>query len=94
MTSGTLFARIAQMREAANSLRYSAIRIHDSMDAVENEVKTLGADRYQSVAAEEFRREYNRLMPELKQAYDDLMRFHDKLNRAADDIEIAARPTN
>lgn len=94
MSMGIIQARITEMREAASAIRQSALRISESIDAADSEVKAIGPDRYQSPAAEEFRREYNRLTPDLREAYDDLMRFHEKLLTAADEIEVASRPTS
>lgn len=88
---GELNARIAQMREAASSIGRSAARIQEALDAVESEVRALGADRYMSIGAEAFRSDYNRLTPQLRETFDQLTRFQDKLTTSADDIEIAAR---
>jgi WXG100 family type VII secretion target len=91
MDRGEVYARIAQMREAATTINRSAAHIQDCMDAVDNEVRTLGADRFMSIGAESFRSEYNRLTPRLREAFDSLIRFHDKLDVSADDIEAASR---
>ena len=92
MTStGEIYVRIAQMREAATTITRSAAAINDSIEAVENEVRALSADRFMSVGAEVFRAEYYRLTPKLREAFDQLMRFQDKLNASADDIELASR---
>lgn len=93
MDNGELYARIAQMREAAATLGRSAHRIHESIEAIESEVRALGADRFMSIGAETFRTEYNRLTPQLKEAFDQLSRFQEKLTASADDIEIASRST-
>jgi uncharacterized protein YukE len=94
MDSGQIYARITQMREAATTIGASASRISDCMDAVENEVRAVSADRFTSPGAEAFRAEYNRLTPRLKQAFEDILRFQDKLNTSADDIEVASRATD
>ena len=94
MSTGLIQARIAEMREAAVALRQSAVRVAECMDAVDSEIKAIGPDRYSSTAAEDFRRDYNRLTPDLREAYDHLMRFHDKLMSAADEIEMASRPAS
>ena len=44
-----------------------------------------------SIGAEAFRVEYNRMTPQLREAFENLMRFQDKLITAADDIETASR---
>ena len=91
MDNGEIYARIAQMREAATTIGRSAGRIHESIDAVDSEIRALGADRFMSIGAEAFRAEYNRLTPQLKEAFEQLNRFQEKLNTSADDIEIASR---
>lgn len=88
---GELYARITQMREAASIIRRSATTVDSSLDAVEREVRALGADRFMSLGAEAFRAEYNRLAPRLRNAFAQIMSFHDHLNTSADDIEVAAR---
>jgi hypothetical protein len=45
------------------------------------------------LAAENFRSDYNRLTPILREAARKLELFHDKLATAADEIEVASRPT-
>jgi len=91
MDSGEIYARITQMREAATTIGRSAAHVRDSIEAIENEVRALGPDRFMSVGAESFRMEYNRLTPKLREAFDDLMHFQGKLNTSADDIEAASR---
>lgn len=88
---GEIYARIAQMREAASTLQRSASRIDGSLEAVEREIRALGTDRFMSLGAEAFRAEYNRLRPRLRETFDLLMRFQEQLAVSADDIEIAAR---
>lgn len=91
MESGEIYARITQMREAATTIGRSSTRIRESIDSIEAEVRSLGADRFMSIGAEAFRVEYNRLAPKLGEAFENLMRFQDKLNTSADDIELASR---
>lgn len=91
MATGELHARIAQMREAATTLRQSAGRVGQSIEAVEDEIRWLGAERFTSSGADVFRLEYQRLTPKLKEAFDLLSGFHGKLSEAADDIEAASR---
>jgi WXG100 family type VII secretion target len=93
MDIGALYARISQMRDAAATLGRSAARVSECIEAVDTEIRALSAERYLSESAEEFRREYNRLTPHLRDAHDHLVRFQDRLNAAADEIEVAARPT-
>jgi uncharacterized protein YukE len=93
MGNGELVARITEMRDAADAIGGSAQRINDAVDAVDAQVKALGPDRFASTAAESFRTEYNRVTPRLKQAYEDLMLFKQKLIESADEIEAASRPT-
>ena len=93
MGNGELVARITEMRDAADAIGGSAQRINDAVDAVDAQVKALGPDRFASTAAESFRTEYNRVTPRLKQAYEDLMLFKQKLLESADEIEAASRPT-
>ncbi|MCU0511672.1 MAG: WXG100 family type VII secretion target [Anaerolineae bacterium] len=91
--SGELLARIQQMREAAATLRGSAARMGDCIDGVEAEIRALGVERFTSLAAESFRSDYQRLTPILREAAHKLERFHEKLIAAADEIEVASRPT-
>lgn len=91
--SGELLARITQMREASSILRGSANRIRECIDAVDSEIRALGVERYTSLAAEDFRSQYTRLTPILREASHKLDTFHEKLIAAADEIETAARPT-
>jgi WXG100 family type VII secretion target len=91
MNTGEIYARITQMRDAASAINRSAARIQESIDAVDNEVRALGADRFLSANAETFRAEYNRLTPRLREAADLLAHFQNKLNLSADDIELASR---
>lgn len=93
MQGGELIARIGQMRDAAGTIGTSAERINEAIDAVDAEVRALGPDRFSSTAADAFRAEYNRITPALREAYDDLMQFKDKLLQSADEIEAAARPS-
>ena len=91
MQTGELYARIQQMREAASTLNQSATRIQDSIEAVDSELRALTADRFMSISAESFRAEYQRVTPRLKEAFELIGGFRDKLNQSADDIELAAR---
>lgn len=91
--SGELMARITQMREAAATVRGSAQRIIECLDGVDGEVRALGVERFTSVAAEEFRSQYTRLTPVLREAAEKLDVFQAKLIAAADEIEMASRPT-
>ncbi len=91
MDNGEIYARIAQMREAATTIGRSAGRIQESINTIDSEIRALGADRFMSIGAEAFRTEYNRLTPQLKDAFEQLSRFQEKLSASADDIEIASR---
>ena len=91
MDTGEIYARITQMREAATTIGRSATRIRDCIENVDTEVRALGPDRFMSIGAEAFRVEYNRMTPQLREAFENLMRFQDKLVTAADDIETASR---
>lgn len=93
MNHGEIFARTTQMREAASALRSSSARIRESIDVVDFEIRALGADRYTSVAAEEFRAQYNRVTPILREVAHKLAIFQERLSLAADEIDLAARPT-
>ncbi|HVU14446.1 MAG TPA: WXG100 family type VII secretion target [Phototrophicaceae bacterium] len=88
--SGKVLARIAQMRDAAAAIEQSAQRVSKSVDAAENEIQQLTADRFASDAADAFFRDYNHLTPQLREASNVLLRFRDKLVSAADAIEAAA----
>jgi WXG100 family type VII secretion target len=94
MDIGIINARISQMRDVSASIARSAGRVNDAIEAAESEIRAVGADRYSSPAADEFRREYQRLTPRLREAYHQLLSFQDKLNRSADEIEAASRPTD
>ncbi len=91
MDSGEIYARISQMREAATTVGRSAARVRDCIEAIDSEVRALGSDRFMSIGAEAFRAEYHRMTPKLKESFDKLIRFQDKLNTSADDIEAASR---
>ena len=91
MYSGEIYAKITQMRDAANTLNQCASEINRAIDSVESEVRALSSDRFMSVGAEMFRAEYYKLTPKLKEAFDLLADFQSKLNASADDIELAAR---
>jgi WXG100 family type VII secretion target len=93
MQGGELIARIGQMRDAANTIGSSAERINEALDAADAEVRALGPDRFASTAADAFRAEYNRITPQLREAYDNLLQFKNKLLASADEIEAAARPS-
>lgn len=92
MSSGELGATLSQMRDAASTIAASASRVQDAVNAADNEVKALGPDRFMSDGAEAFRQTYNRLTPQLKEAYESLIVFQKKLLESADEIENAARP--
>ena len=94
MNTGELYARIQQMREAASTLHHSATRIQDSIEAVDAEMRPLPPDRYMSIRAESSRPEYQRPTPRLREAFELLGGFRDKLNQSADDIELASRSTS
>lgn len=91
MMTGELSARLQQMRDAADGLGRSAAQVTSSIDAIDAEVRALGPERFMSLAAEAFRAEYNRLTPHLRETFEQLTAFRDKLHASADDIEVAAR---
>lgn len=91
METGELYAKISQMRATATTLGRSATTIMDSIDTIDREVRALSSDRFMSVGAEAFRVEYNRATPKLRDAFEQLVAFQDKLNTSADDIEAASR---
>lgn len=91
MDTGELYAKISQMRSAAATLGRSAATITDSIESIDREVQALSSDRFMSIGAETFRVEYNRATPKLRDAFDQLIAFQDKLNTSADDIEAASR---
>jgi uncharacterized protein YukE len=91
MNTGEMSARLQQMRDAADALGRSASQVTASIDAVDSEVRALGPERFMSLAAEGFRAEYNRLTPHLRETFEQLAAFRDKLHASVDDIEIAAR---
>lgn len=93
MSSGEIYAKLYQLREAAGIIRRSTEQINRSIEAIDGEIHALSSDRFMSVGAEVFRTEYARLTPRLKETFDMLGTFHDKLYAAADDIEVAARTT-
>lgn len=90
---GELRARTSQMRDAAQTIQNSAERINDCIEAVDAEIRSLSVDRFTSMAAEEFRARYMRLTPRLRDAAKNLMQFQQKLSDAANEIELASRPT-
>lgn len=87
--SGEVGARITQIREAAGNISSSANRINDAIEAAESEVRALSPDRFMSEAAEEFRAQYARMTPRLREAHRNLLTFRDSLNGAADELERA-----
>ena len=91
METGELYAKISQMRTTASTLGRTSATIMDSIEAIDREVMALSSDRFMSVGAETFRVEYNRATPKLRDAFEQLIAFQDKLNTAADDIEAASR---
>ncbi len=93
MEGGELLARLTEMREAANTIGNSAQRVNDAVDAVDAQVRAVGPDRFAGASADAFRAEYNRLTPALREAYDNLLLFREKLLQSADEIEAASRPT-
>jgi WXG100 family type VII secretion target len=90
--SGELLARLNQMRDAAGAIRTSAQRVDEIITRVDVQIAALDADRFTGSAAEQFRAEYHRLTPVLREAYQKLWLFQEKLVLSADDIEAAARP--
>jgi WXG100 family type VII secretion target len=90
---GELRAKTSQMRDAAQTIQDSANRITDCIESVDAEIRSLSVDRFTSIAAEDFRSKYMRLTPRLKDAAKNLMAFQQKLNDAAEEIELASRPT-
>lgn len=94
MEGGELIARVGQMRDAASDIGDGATRINEAVDAVDAEVRALGPDRFASGGADAFRAEYGRLTTQLREAYDNMLQFRDKLLESADEIERAARPTS
>lgn len=91
MNTGEIAARIQQMRDAADSLGRASSQIQRSIDAVEAEVRALGPDRFMSLGAESFRAEFFRLTPKLRDTFETLAAFREKLHASADDIEVASR---
>lgn len=91
MDTGEIYAKITQMRSTATVLGRSSTTIMDSIEAIDREVRALSSDRFMSVGAETFRVEYNRATPKLRDAFEQLIAFQDKLNMSADDIEAASR---
>ncbi|MDQ7024080.1 MAG: WXG100 family type VII secretion target [Anaerolineae bacterium] len=90
---GELRAKTSQMRDAAQTIQNSAQRISDSIESVDAEIRALSVDRFTSIAAEEFRARYMRLTPRLKDAAKNLVQFQQRLSDAANEIELASRPT-
>jgi uncharacterized protein YukE len=91
MNTGEIAARIQQMRDAADSLGRAAGNIQRSIDTVDAEVRALGPDRFMSLGAESFRAEFFRLTPKLRETFETLAGFRDRLHASADDIELASR---
>lgn len=94
MSNGELLAQLNDMRQAAATIGACANRISDAIEAIDTEVRSIGPDRFTSIAAEDFRAEFNRMTPRLREAFQQLIVFQNKLNESADDIEIASRPTS
>lgn len=94
MAAGEIHAKLYQLREAAGLIRRSTEQINRSIEVVDGEIHALSSDRFMSIGAEVFRTEYARLTPRLRETFELLGAFHDKLNASADDIEVAARTTH
>lgn len=94
MSQQGIVAKIAQMRDAAQRIGASATNVNDAITKTDNETRHLGPEVYASPAADQFRDNYNRLTPTLRQAHEELMEFKRALERAADDIEMAAGGTS
>lgn len=92
MINGELLARLNQMRDAASTIRTAAHRIDEIMMRVDIQVQALDPERFAGSAAEQFRADYTRLTPILRDAHQKLWMFQEKLVLSADDIESAARP--
>ena len=90
---GELRAKTSQMRDAAQTIQNSAQRITDCIENVDMEIRSLSVDRFTSIAAEEFRARYMRLTPRLRDAAKGLMHFQQQLSDAANEIDLASRPT-
>ncbi len=91
MSTGEIYAKLHQLREAAGILSQSTNQINRSIETIDAEVRALSSDRFMSVGAEVFRAEYARLTPRLQETFELLGAFQAKLNASADDIEVAAR---
>lgn len=91
METGELFAKIAQMRDAADRIGRSVSHVDQCLDNIDVEIRALGSDRFMSIGAETFRSEYNRVMPRMRETFDLLRTFRESLNNSANDIETAAR---
>lgn len=90
MNTGELYARITQMREASSTIGRSASQINACIGAIDSEIRALGPERFMSASAEVFRSEYYRVTPKLKESFELLAGFQDKLSKSADDIELAS----
>ncbi len=93
MPTGEIFAHISQMREAASAINRSVTRVTTAIDVVDQQILALTSDRFASAGADAFRTAYYRVTPRLREAFEVLSGFQEKLNAAADDIELAARST-
>jgi uncharacterized protein YukE/surface antigen len=83
--------RISQLREAASQMNRSCLRIDQCVADVQGIVQSLVAAGWQSEAAVAFTVRYN---IDRLDAWSAVMhKLADDLNRAADDIESAMRPT-
>jgi WXG100 family type VII secretion target len=91
METGELLAKVAQMRDAADTIGRSVSHIDQCLDSIDIEIRALSADRFMSIGAETFRGEYNRLMPRMRETFELLRTFKENLANSADDIELAAR---
>ena len=88
--AGEVGARLDQMEEVAENIGNSATKIQSAIDQTDQEVSALSEDRYMSPGATEFRAQYARLTPRLREAATELIKFQEKLNEAAIDIRRAA----
>lgn len=87
-----VIAKLSNLRSAASQFDTSRGIVDGAINVINNEVQNLGADRYNSAAADQFRVRYADKSQNLLALISDLDSFANKLRQAADDIEAAAWP--
>lgn len=91
MSQGSIQVRISELRQASDTIRSGATNVDNAITSVDREMNQVGADRYSSDAATNFRTQYQNARRRLMEAREVLNAFSRDLIEAADIIENANR---